>query len=130
MWNLPYDNTSHERLHTVFYAHPIAYYDSDIERNDINLLQRMGFKVLSPHGEDNGAMYRELGMKYSLVLLSKCDMVAFRAYEDQVVGAGVQQELEWATQLGMPIIELPSLVTRKSLGIIETRERNDEIMGN
>ena len=62
-----------------------------------------------------------------LVSASKCDGVVFRGLPDGRIPAGVLKELDWARECGLPILELPSNFTGRSMTVDHTREYLREI---
>ena len=60
-------------------------------------------------------------------LVLSCEALAFRALPDGSIPSGVAQEIQWAVQAGLPVIELPSAVNRRTLTIEQTREYLSEI---
>jgi hypothetical protein len=102
---------------TVYYAHPMALYDSPVERKDLRTLKKLGFKVVNP-------AKRELDTMEDYVNLAcSCDLVAFRAFEDGKVGSGVFIEVAAAMKADIPVIELTPFLPGRVLTRNETRER-------
>ena len=60
-------------------------------------------------------------------LVERCDVLVFRSAPSGRITSGVAIELEWAVELGKLILELPSALTRRRMGIIETREYLAEV---
>jgi hypothetical protein len=54
-------------------------------------------------------------------------VLAFRALPDGTIPSGVAQEIKWAGEAGIPVIELPSAVNRRTLTLDQTREYLKEI---
>ncbi len=102
---------------TVYYAHPMALYGSPVETRDLKVLKRLGFKVLNP------ALHRLDTMDEYVHLALSCDLVAFRSFEDGKVGSGMALEVEAATKVGRPVIEMAPCLTARVLTRNETRER-------
>jgi len=103
-------------LHTrpvVYYAHCMAYYDTPIEKEDHITLSRMGFDVWCPNRPEvqkavaDARAAGRSGMNLFKDYVLGCDVFAFRAINGREMPAGVQKELDWAKEAGMPIIELP-----------------------
>jgi hypothetical protein len=61
-------------------------------------------------------------MIYFAEEVTKCDALAFRALPDGAIPAGVAEEIKIALTRGMPVIELPSSVQRRTLSVDLTRE--------
>ena len=102
-----------------YYAHPITSYGSDIEKQDIVLLESLGFDVLNPNQPEYDIAYKEQGMTVFLELVDSCDMVAFRAFPDGSIPAGIAKEV---FQAGIkPVIELPTNLQPRVLNVEQTR---------
>ncbi len=102
---------------TVYYAHPMALYDSPVERKDLRTLKKLGFKVVNP-------AKRELDTMEDYVNLAcSCDLVAFRSFDDGKVGSGVFIEVMAAMKADIPVIELTPFLPGRVLTRNETRER-------
>lgn len=54
--------------------------------------------------------------------VSACDVLAFRAFPDGSIPAGVAKEIKWAKEMGKPVFELPSCIERRVLSVDATRE--------
>jgi len=102
----------------AYYAHPVSIYNTPQEERDIQLLTDLGFEVLNPNTPEHSEGYKMGGMDYFESIISKCDLVAFRAFPDGSVPAGVAREIEWSDK----VIELPSCVYGRTMDVSETRE--------
>lgn len=111
----------------VYYAHPISLYNTPQEARDIATLEMMGFTVLNPNGAEHDAGYKAHGMDYFQDIVSRCNVLAFRAFADGSIPAGVVKEIGFARQAGLPVIELPAALTRRSLSVEVTRETLSEL---
>lgn len=60
-------------------------------------------------------------------LVQDCNLLAFRGLPDGTIPSGVAQEIAWARQELIPVIELPSAITRRTLTLDATREYLKEI---
>lgn len=123
-------------MKTVYYAHAMSLYGTKQELRDILTLESLGFKVANPnstHAHLACGELREAGLADSIMdrvfrpMVTGCSALAFRAFPDGSISAGVAKEIEYATQEKLPIIELPSSVLRRSLTIGETRETLAEL---
>jgi len=101
-------------------------YGKPQEKRDIELLEAMGYDVLNPNTpEIKAACLAEkkrggTGMHYFKGLVQSCDVVAFRAYPDGKIGAGVYTEItEYAK--GKIVFELPWGIERRGLSVEDTR---------
>lgn len=61
-------------------------------------------------------------MEVYLQLARDSDLVAFRAFQDGTIGAGVYKEVVAAIESGKPVIELPTITSKRVLTIEDTRE--------
>lgn len=60
-------------------------------------------------------------------IVKECDVLAFRGLPDGTIPSGVAQEIQWAIDAGLPVIELPSAVNRRTLTLQQTRDYLAEI---
>jgi hypothetical protein len=104
----------------VYYAHSVALYGTPRERRDIEDLQKMGFDVENPNQQHHRDSYLEDGMPYFLRVVSECDALAFRANPDGTINSGIHSEIVAASDLHIPVIELPCSVNRRSMTVTET----------
>ena len=79
-------------------------------------------RVLEPKHQSQ-CKNRANPMDYFLNLVSLCDAVAFRAFQDGMIGAGVAKEIKRAKAESKPVIELPFDTTQRELSIEQTRDR-------
>lgn len=106
-----------------YYAHPITDYGTDAEASDIAKLEMMGFQVLNPNAPEHDAGYKKNGMDYFKRLVDDCSVLAYRAFADGAIPAGVWKEIRWAAYDAKPIIQLPNLLQAYVLNVEDTRER-------
>ena len=117
----------------------MSLYDTPQESRDIALLESLGFEVVNPndsmikaeverikfHAIDQKLSKDEVSEKimkfFFKSIIPKCDVLAYRAFVDQKIGAGVWGEINCAQQLKLPVIELPTLTVGRVLDIKETR---------
>lgn len=109
----------------IYYAHPVSFYDKDIERADIAALQGLGFEVLNPNAREHEAEYAKRGMRHFEELVTTCQALAFRSFSDGAIPAGVAKEIAQAQALGLPVMELPNedFLYDRILTVEETRRR-------
>jgi len=112
------------RKFLVYYAHPMYLYGKAQEDRDIEMLEQMGFIVMNPADPDYAteAELRGNRMQYFLTLVERCDGLAFRGTPEGLITCGVAEEIKTAQNLGRPVIELPSMVKRRTLNIPDTLE--------
>lgn len=106
----------------VYYAHPVSIYGTLCESRDIKTLQDLGFEVENPNTPEHTAAYEKVGMLHFFEVARKCDLCAFRSFASGEIGAGIADEIAVFTSAGKPVIELPSGILRRTLGLGETRE--------
>ena len=106
----------------IYYARPITIYNTPQEKRDIELLEKLGFEVFNPNKEALQKKYKELGMTVFTEIVSECDALAFRTFPDGSISAGCVKEIVVAQEKGIPIIELPSAISKRSLSVDATRE--------
>lgn len=120
---------------TCYYAHPMITYNSIIEKSDIILLERLGFKVINPNCKEISEGLKEFlkhnskekVMEYFANIVQTCDAIAFRALPDGRILSGCAVELERAILINIPIIELPRLLESRFITYPETKEYLTEI---
>lgn len=112
----------------IYYAHNMLQYGSNIEAQDIKTLEEMGFEVVNPNHPDNEQAYKQKkiefpGTEFSIFtdMVRNCDCIAFRSLMGKI-SAGVGKEITYAKELGMPIIEMPTITTDRFLTVSETIE--------
>jgi hypothetical protein len=118
----------------VYYAHCIALYGTPQEDRDVEHLETLGFEVLNPNNPDVSrdvaelkAAGREDYMDYFHDLIQSCDAVAFRSLPDGRIPAGVAKEVQWADEVGIPVIELTSNFRSRVMSVEATRDYLKEI---
>lgn len=118
-----------------YYAHSMVSYNSTIERDDIELLERLGFYVDNPNQEKYRVecyeYTRKLGsasvMDYFCSLVELNDLLAFRALPDGTIPSGIAKEVAHAYLIGIPVIELPCSVEKRSMDYATTKEYFKEL---
>jgi hypothetical protein len=92
-----------------------------MDKRDIELLVNLGFEVINPNKEALQERYKQEGMNVFYEALKDCDLVAFRSFPDLKIGAGVLGEIQKAQELGLLVIELPTLTSVRNLSVDDTR---------
>ena len=112
----------------IYYAHNMLQYGSNIEDQDIKTLESLGFIVINPNHPDNEKAYYDKkkshpGTEFSVFtdMVKSCDAIVFRSIMGKI-SAGVGKEIMFAKELGMPIIEMPTITTDRFLTVEETIE--------
>lgn len=118
----------------IYYAHPISTYGSIIETKDIETLSNLGLSVLNPNNAEIQEEYQEIKkkdgenpMNLFKNLINQCDCFCFRGLPDSSIPSGIAFELEYAKELGLPIIELPCSLYKRVINHSQTKEYLTEI---
>lgn len=96
-------------------------------------LRSLGFDIVDPYAPEHQAACRAIKgrrpMGYFQALAVTADLIAFRAFPDGHVGAGLVAEMAafLTAKPGGPVIELPADVRKRALGYDETAGRNAAI---
>jgi hypothetical protein len=105
----------------IYYARPISLYNTKQEERDLLILTQLGFQILNPNKEELQKRYREEGMDVFTAAVKDCDALAFRSFQDGKISAGVKKEIDAALELGKPVIELPTITSKRILSVEDTR---------
>lgn len=117
----------------VYYAHCLAIYNTPQEKRDLITLQRLGFQVTNPNSpivQRDVELLRGAGqdyMEYFRLMVEAHQALAFRALPDGTIPSGVAKEIFFAHNAFIPVFELPSAISRRSLSLQHTREYLREI---
>lgn len=106
----------------VYYARPISLYGTHQDKRDIEIISKMGFELVNPNKEELQERYKKEGMDVFTQAVSDCDALFFRAFQDLKISAGVKKEIDKAIELGIPVLELPTIIERRILSVDGTRE--------
>lgn len=113
----------------AYYARPISIDGTPQEKRDKELIASIGF-VPYPVGDEKAAAlvaYKEVGMEAFKPYVERSHCLIFRAFPDGSIGAGVAKEIEWAVSAGIPVIEIPRQIKRRTIDVDDTREMLREI---
>ena len=114
----------------VYYAHCMALYGTNKERQDIKDLERMGFRVDNPNSAKHKKIVASMRanrktskeiMDYFVKVVKRADGLAFRALPDQSISAGVHKEVKTMYNKGGFVLELPEYDSRNAMSVNETR---------
>lgn len=111
----------------IYYAHSMHIYNTPQEERDVTLLKDLGFEILNPNTEQVQKDFNKMrdtvpdNMNFFENLVEQCDAVAFRPLMDGSIPAGVGREIQRAHDIGLPIIELPNLLSTRFLSVADTR---------
>jgi hypothetical protein len=106
----------------IYYARPISLYNTKQDERDIQTLRDLGFDVINPNKEELERWYKKDGMDVFLQAVAQCDALAFRSFLDGGIGSGVYAEIETAIRHEKPVIELPTITSKRVLSVNDTRE--------
>ena len=113
----------------AYYARPISIDGTPQAERDMALICELGF-IPYPVGEDKAkalSQYLAVGMEAFRPYVECCSALVFRAFPDGSIGAGVAKEIEWAQLTGLPIIEIPRQIARRTLTADQTRDMLAEL---
>lgn len=108
----------------AYYAHCTSIFNTPQEERDLKTLKLLGWDVFNPNCEKCSKAYKKEGMEYfrRLVQNSGFGVVVFRALPDGSIPCGIYKEVRWAKDKGIPVVELPSCLSRRELDMDETME--------
>lgn len=107
----------------AYYARPISIDGTPQEARDKELIAALGFES-HPVGEEKAAAlaeYKKVGMEAFKPYVQESAALVFRAFPDGSIGAGVAKEIEWANEAGVPVIEIPRQINRRTLDVANTK---------
>lgn len=104
---------------TAYFARPISNYDTLQDKRDIETINALGFKLINPNKEEIQEQYAAEGMQAYIKLVDKSDLVIFRSFVDGKISAGVYKEI---IATGKPVLELPTITSKRVLSVEDTRE--------
>ena len=114
------DNMKNKR---AYYARPISVDGTKQEGRDLDLIVDLGFAPY-PTGKAKQeilAEYRQTGIDVFRLAVKSCAALFFRAFPDGSIGAGVAKEIACAQEAGIPVIEIPRQIERRTLSVEDTR---------
>ena len=112
----------------AYYARCQAIYGTPQEARDHALIRRLGYEpILFDAAIQEKCNLLKIQGKNVMEevfrpLVSSSSILFFRALPDCRIPAGVAEEIQYAGQLGVPVIEIPSGLYIRVMGIEETRE--------
>jgi hypothetical protein len=106
----------------IYYARPISLYNTKQEERDLLLLTQLSLDIVNPNKAELQKRYDQEGMDVFISAVKDCDALAFRAFQDGKISAGVKKEIDTAVELGKPVIELPTITSDRVLSVEDTRE--------
>lgn len=131
----------------VYFAHPVSFYGTPIERDIVRALEMRGFAVINPSDSvhqnkvsdmrakmaDGEQASRQI-MEYFVNVCRACDSCVFMVFPDGSLGAGVVAEAQFFLDQGREVFEarvekgqvrlhpVKDLAGYKCLSVAETRE--------
>lgn len=113
----------------AYYARPISIDGTKQQERDVALIYSLGFcpYPIAEEKEKALAEYRKIGMDAFKPYVKDSAVLIFRAFPDGSIGAGVAKEIAWAVEFGVPVIEIPRQVERRTLSVDDTREMLKEL---
>jgi hypothetical protein len=105
----------------VYYSRPISLFNTPQEQRDIEMLEALGFEVIDPNQPELQEQYQTEGMQAFLDAQKQADALAYRSFPDGSIGAGVSKEILHAEESGKPVIELPTITSKRVLSVEDTR---------
>lgn len=105
----------------VYFARPISQYGNNQDKRDIELIRSMGFEILDPNSKFYEEAYKSRGMSVFTDLVANCDGLIFRSFVDGTIGAGMVKEINTAKGLGLFVLELPTITSKRELSVEDTR---------
>ena len=115
----------HKEIETMkaYYARPISIDNTPQFDRDLALIRALGFDP-SPTPEEKVAIlaeYKTVGMEAFKPSVEAANALVYRSFPDGSIGSGVAQEIAWAMAKGIPVVEIPRQVDRRSLNAEQTR---------
>ena len=107
----------------AYYAKPISIDGTFQAGRDLELILSMGYQPY-PVGDAKAKAiedYRLFGMSAFRSYVFASDALFFRAFPDGSIGFGVAQEIAWAQEIGIPVVEIPRQIERRTLTTEQTQ---------
>lgn len=113
-----------KEMRKAYYARPISIDGTPQEKRDHDTIIALGYQPYPVGWEKDVALelYRRDGMVAFKPYVEKSHILVFRAFTDGSIGSGVAKEIAWAIEAGIPVVELPRQIRRRSLTKEETRD--------
>jgi hypothetical protein len=107
----------------AYYARPISIDNTQQAYRDHELIRSLGFEPYPVAEDKKWALetYREIGMEAFKPYVEVSSVLIFRAFPDGSIGAGVAKEIAWAEAAGIPVIEIPRQISRRTLSVEDTK---------
>lgn len=116
----------------AYYGRCMAIYGTPQEKRDIELIQRLGYRVIPfpPQSslDERKAKGENVMETVFKPLVKSSDIMFFRGLPSGDIPAGVGKEIEWAKEASLPVLEIPSMTASRTLTLECTREYLREVM--
>jgi hypothetical protein len=113
----------------AYYARPISIDGTPQAERDMEIIRSLGYEPWPVGDEKKDVLlaYKRIGMDAFLPYVVQSDALFFRAFPDGSIGAGVAQEIAWAFDGRIPVMEFPQKINRRTLSVDETRDMLSEL---
>ncbi len=108
-------------MQNAYYARPLSLYRTPQEDRDKETIRLIGYEPIKINKPELQAAAKKHGMEVFQELVQETKALFFRGFIDGSIGAGIAKEIAWAREAGLPIIELPSNIGRRTLSVEDTR---------
>lgn len=122
-------------MYKVYYARCMSLYGTKQEKRDIMTLNSMVNDVEIIQFPSQAlidetvlaSIDAPIMSMFFFPLVNTADLLAFRSLPDGGISAGVASEIEYAQQIGVPVVELLRFHGRPRLSVEETRQYLREV---
>ena len=90
----------------VYYAHSMLIYNTEKEREEIDLIRNYDTTIINPNGWIYNSGNEKDIMEQCFVFIKQTDMTIFSTLKDGVIGKGVYSEIEKALYYDKPVFYL------------------------
>lgn len=113
----------------AYYARPISIDGTPQADRDFALIRSIGFEPYPLDAVKAKALeeYYKIGMEAFRPYVEESAVVVFRAFPDGSIGTGVAKEIDMAIAAGVPVIEIPRQVARRTLTVEQTKDMLAEL---
>ena len=108
-------------MQKAYYARPLSLYGTPQEGRDKETMRLLGYEPIKINKPKLQAAAKKHGMEVFREVVKEAKALFFRAFIDGSIGAGIAKEIAWACEAGLPIIELPGNIGRRTLSVEDTR---------
>ena len=90
----------------VYYAHSMLIYNTEKEREEIDLIRNYDTTIINPNGWIQNSVNEIDIMEQCFLFIKQTDMTIFSTLKDGVIGKGVYSEIEKALYYDKPVFYL------------------------